>query len=62
MSQSQGIKGGSTDEAFQEQCFLRGAFVGLDFDFFFTFNIFYMHKHILNTLREGEKCKKLGLF
>ena len=33
MSQSHRIKGGTTDEAFQEQCFLteRGASVGEDF-------------------------------
>ena len=34
MSQSHEIKGGATDEAFQEQCFLweRGASVALDFN------------------------------
>ena len=36
MSQSNGIKGGTTDEVFQEQCFLweRGAPVGLDLGLF----------------------------
>ena len=36
MSQSHVTKGGTTDEAFQEQCFLweRGASAGVDFDLF----------------------------
>lgn len=36
MSQSRGIKGTTTDEAFVEQCSLweRGASVGADFDIF----------------------------
>ena len=45
MSQSNGIKGGAADEAFEEQRFL---LVGADFlaqSFFFTFKIFYIHKN-----------------
>ena len=36
MSQSHGIKGGTTDEAFLEQCFLweRGGSIGGDFELF----------------------------
>ena len=36
MSQSHGIKGGTNDEAFKEQCFQweRAASVGADFDLF----------------------------
>ena len=39
MSQIHRIKGGTTDEAFQEQCWLweRGASVGVDFELFFYF-------------------------
>ena len=47
-----GGKSGTTDEAFQEQCFPweRGASVGADF--FLTFKIFYMHNKKYNT--EGK--------
>ena len=46
MSRSHWIKGGTTDEAFQDQGFLweRGASVCADFFFFMSFEIFHMHK------------------
>ena len=45
MSQSHRVKGGITDEVFQEQ---RGASVGEDSEvsFVFTFKIFYLHKNL----------------
>ena len=48
MSQSQGIKGGTTDETFQEQCFLweRGALVGVDFDLFNFEDLLHAQKQI----------------
>ena len=57
MSQSHGIKGGTTDEAFQEHCCLweRGAPVGADFALVSTFQIFYMHENRYNTLTERGK-------
>ena len=46
MSQSHRIKGGTTGEAFQEQCFLweTGALTLADFGTFLTIETFYMHK------------------
>ena len=56
MSQSHGIKGGTTDGAFQEQGFLweRAASVGVDFNLF-TFKNVYMHKNRYNTWTERIK-------
>ena len=53
MSQSHGIKGRTTDGAFQQQCFLweRGASVVEDFE------IFYMHVKLCDTLKERKKVK-----
>ena len=52
MSQSQRIKGGTTDEAFEDQCFLweRGA----SFCLFGLFN-FHMHKNMYKTWRKEWK-------
>ena len=61
MSQSYGkLKGGTTDEAFQEQCFLweRGALVGL----FLTLKTFYKHKKWCETLNEKLKKKESYCF
>lgn len=57
MSQSHGIKGVTTDEAFQEWHFLleSRASVGANFDLFSTFKNFYMHKNVFNTLKKSEK-------
>ena len=46
MSQSHKIKGGATDEVFEEQCFLweSGASVNFFFSPFLTLQIFYIHK------------------
>ena len=48
VTKSQKIKGGTTDEAFQEQCFVweRGAPVVVDF---FTFKIIHMQQNLYNT-------------
>ena len=56
MSQSHGIKGGTTGEVFQEQGFLleKGDSVGADF-FFSTFKIIYVHKNIYSTVNMREK-------
>ena len=55
MTQINGIKGGGSDEAFQEQCLMceRGASVGLDFDFL-NFKVFFMHKNMYKTEGNGE--------
>ena len=55
MSQSHGIKGGTTDEVFQEQCFLqeRGAFVGADFAFF-NFEDLLHAQDLKETLKESK--------
>ena len=47
MSQSHNIKGGTTDEAFEEQCFLweRGAAVGADFHLFNFQDILHAQEH-----------------
>ena len=53
MSHSHGTKCETTDEVFQEQCFLleRGASVGVDFDF--TFKTLDKHKNLFyKTQRE----------
>lgn len=57
MSKSHRIKGGTTDEAFQKQCFLweRGATVGADFELLY---IQYLHKNLYNTLKGREKNVK----
>ena len=54
MSHSPKIKGGTTEEAFQEQWFLseRGASVSADF------KIFYRYKSRYKTLREKTKKRK----
>ena len=46
MSQSNRIKGGTTDEVFQEQCFLweRGAPVSSDFDLFNFQDLLHAHE------------------
>ena len=49
------IKGGITDEAFQEQCFLWERGASADSDLFLTFKIFYIHKNLLNTKRKKPK-------
>ena len=43
------VKGGATDEAFKEQCFLweRGASVGADSD-----EVFQTHKKLYKTLKD----------
>ena len=55
MSQSHRIKGGTADEAFQEQCFLwdRGAPVGVDFDLFNFQDHLHAQDHV--TLWREEK-------
>ena len=55
------VKGGTTDEAFQERSFLweRGASVGADFDLL-TFKIFHKHKNPYNTLKERRKRKQIS--
>lgn len=57
-SQNHGIRGGATDEAFQEQRFLweRGASVGVEFHFFLTFKISHTHK---KNIKRGRKGKEL---
>ena len=52
MSQSHWIKGETTDEAFEEQCFLceRGASVGVNFDIL-NFQDIHMNKNIYKTLK-----------
>ena len=46
MSQSCGIKGGTTDEMFEEPCFLweRGASVGVDYDLFNFHDVLHAQK------------------
>ena len=62
MSPSHGIKGGTTDEAFKEQCFLleRGVSVDVHFELW-TFNIFYMYKNLFNTLKDRKMHKQTPL-
>ena len=59
MSQRRLFKGGTTDEAFQEQCFLweRWASVGWTVTLL-TSDIYYMHKNPYNTLKERETMKR----
>ena len=57
MSQSHGIKGGTSDEGFkalQEQTFRRRNELPLGF---LHFKMFYMHKNRYNTLKEREKSQ-----
>ena len=58
MSQSHGIKGGTTDEAFQEQRLLwdRGASVCVDIGLL-SFMVFYMQRILCKTPKE-RKTKK----
>ena len=55
MSQSHSIKGGTTNKALQEQCFLweRGDSVGVDFDLL-NFNR-VMQKNVYKTQKESQK-------
>ena len=63
MSQSHGIKGGTTDDTFQELCVLweSGASVGVDI-YLKTFKTIHMHKKLYNTLKGWKKkqTKKLN--
>ena len=54
MSQSNGIKGGTTDEVFQEQCFLweRGAPVGLDLGLFWCSSSFTCRRTFIKHFSE----------
>ena len=58
MSQSHRIKGGASDEAFQEQCFLweRGASVGADFDLLNFQDLLQAQEriYVYSTLTERE--------
>ena len=58
MSQSHGIKGDTTEEAFQEQCFLweRWASDGADFDLLNFQDLLHVQEPILTT--EGGKNEK----
>lgn len=49
----------TTDEPFQEQCFLwqRGALIDVDFDLF-NYKKFYVHKNWYNTRKERKKQTK----
>ena len=62
MSLSHRIKGRTTDEAFQVQCFLweRVAHVGADFALVLTSQIFYLHENQHNILTKREKMKHNG--
>ena len=60
MSQSQGMKGGATEEAFQVQWFLweRGAPVFDQICGFLTFKTHYMHRNLYDTLKDRENKQK----
>ena len=60
MSGSHGIKGGSTDDVFQEQCFLCEWGVVLDLGLL-TMKLFYVHKNCCKTLKESKNNTKLIL-
>ena len=53
------MKSQTTDEVFQEQCFLweRGASVVVDFDYS-TLKTFYMYKNQSETLKDMKKNEK----
>lgn len=55
--ESHRMKGGTTDEAFEKQCFLWGgeASVKADLSFFLTFKVCYIHK---NLKKKQEKKMK----
>ena len=59
MSQSHGIKGGTTDKVFQQQCvqWEEGASVGAGF-VFLDLKIFYMHQNTYKTVKEMKTNKK----
>ena len=63
MSGGHGIKGGTTDEVFQEHCFLCewGAPFVLDFEQL-TVKIFYMHKNLCKTLKERKNTNQNWYF
>ena len=58
MSQSPQIKGGATDEAFQEQCFLcdRRASIGANFNLLNSQDL--VQKNIYKTLKERKENEK----
>ena len=58
MSQCHGIKGKTTDEAFQEQFFQWERGDDSSAVTFFSFHVFYMRKKMYKTLKESKKTTK----
>ena len=58
MSGSHRIKGGTTDEEFQEQCFLWEEELLLVQTYIWTFRTFYTHKNLYNSLKERKSMKR----
>ena len=64
MSQSHGIKGGATDEAFQDQCSVwdRGASAGADFWLHNYQDILHEQEHLYHTERKETSKKSIFSF
>ena len=62
MSQSHLIKGKTTDETFQEQCFLWERGASADFFFFFNFTLkILLHTQEHMMLKDGGKAQQVFL-
>ena len=64
MSKRHRIKGGATDQAFQEQGNLweRGVPAGVDFDLFNCQDLSHAQEHKRNAKEKGGKKSLIGLF